>query len=70
MPVAADMSQAYQRYQQGHWILATGKFVDDLASDGRFETARVWADAMRSEGRVVAGAVFHRSHTVLDTPNQ
>jgi 4-amino-4-deoxy-L-arabinose transferase-like glycosyltransferase len=70
VPVATDMSQAYQRYQQGHWILATGKFVDDLASDGRFETARVWADAMRSKGRVVAGAVFHRSHTVLDTPNQ
>jgi len=70
VPVAADMSQAYQRYRQGHWILATGKFVDDLASDGRFETARVWADAMRSKGRVVTGAVFHRSHTVLDTPNQ
>jgi 4-amino-4-deoxy-L-arabinose transferase-like glycosyltransferase len=70
VPVAEDISQAYEEYRQGHWVLATGEFVDELAADGRFERVRLWENAMRSKGRIVAGAVFHRSHTVLDTPNQ
>jgi hypothetical protein len=60
VPIAQDISQAHERYQQGDWILATGETVDELATDGRFERVRLWENAIRSKGRIVAGALFHR----------
>jgi 4-amino-4-deoxy-L-arabinose transferase-like glycosyltransferase len=70
VPIAEDLSQAYERYQQGHWILATGRFVDELTDDGRFEQARLWENAIRSKGRIVAGALFHKPNRISNSPNQ
>lgn len=70
VPIAQDISQAHERYQQGDWILATGRFADELINDPEFETDRVWENAIRSKGKVVAGAIFHRSAGTLKLPSQ
>ncbi|RKY05889.1 MAG: hypothetical protein DRP65_12495 [Planctomycetota bacterium] len=68
VPIAQDISQAQERYQQGDWILAMGRFADELINGPGFETYRAWENAMRIKGKVVAGTLFHRpqAHFVVD----
>ena len=61
VPVTKDLSQTYERYENGGRIVATGIFMDELVNDGRFEIAREWDNAEIHGDNIVAGAIFHNS---------
>lgn len=66
VPIVSDTSQLYRMYQDGAWIIATGKFADELLGDSRFETAKQWPKAERSGDEIVNGVLFHKPVASLD----
>lgn len=60
--IVNDISQINNRYQQGQWIVATGAHLKDLEENGgQFEVVFKEQEAVRSGGKPVAGALFHKS---------
>jgi len=60
VPVMQDLSQTFERYRTGSWIVATGDFAGRLMNDGRFAIAWRCPDARLDEGKIIQGALFHR----------
>lgn len=60
VPVNQDVSQAFDRYWRGSWIVATGDFAGRLINDGRFAIAWRCPDAQLDDGNIIEGALFHR----------
>jgi 4-amino-4-deoxy-L-arabinose transferase-like glycosyltransferase len=56
---AEDVTETYERYKKGSWIIASGKLMDELTNDGRFMTKQEWTGKNISDGQIVDGAVFH-----------
>jgi len=70
VPVVEDVSQTYDKYRQGAWVAATGKFMDELMNDGRFAIGWRCTDAEMDEGKIIEGALFHRPTGTLKLPSQ
>ncbi len=60
VPVVKGVSQTYDKYRQGAWVVAKGQFMDKLIKDGRFAIGWRCTDAAMDEDKIVAGALFHR----------
>ncbi len=59
--IVSDISQINDRYQQGQWIVATGTHLKDLEENGgQFEVVFKEQEAVRSGGKPVEGALFHK----------
>jgi 4-amino-4-deoxy-L-arabinose transferase-like glycosyltransferase len=61
IPEVADKEALYQDYQNGDWIVATGKQAEELAKDVRFR--RVYYNPKEEfyQGKWTGGALFHKS---------
>jgi hypothetical protein len=66
IPEIADKEALYQNYQNGDWVVDTGKFVEELAKDGRFR--RVYYNSKEEfyQGQWTGGALFHKSASVIE----
>ncbi len=70
VPVVKGVSQTYDKYRQGAWVVATGAFMDDLIKDGRFAIGWQCTDAAMDKDKIVAGALFHRLARAGESPSQ
>jgi len=70
VPVVEGVSQTYDKYRQGAWVVATGQFMDELKRDGRFVIGWQCTDAAMDEGKIIAGALFHRPTGTRGSPGQ
>ncbi|MHC4271629.1 MAG: hypothetical protein ACYST2_04880, partial [Planctomycetota bacterium] len=70
VPVVEDVSQTFDKYRQGAWVVATGRFMDELLRDGRFVIGWQCTDALMDEDKTVAGALFHRPTGPRRLPGQ
>jgi len=70
VPVVEDLSQSYEKYRQGAWVAATGKFMEELMEDGRFSIGWRCPDAEMDENKIIEGALFHRPAGALKLPSQ
>lgn len=60
-PLETKTSTVFEKYEKGYWVVATGKFADQLQTDSRFETVKQWKNAEVQKDEVIRGAIFHRS---------
>ena len=70
VPVVEGVSQTFDKYRQGAWVVATGRFMDELLRDGRFAIGWQCTDAVMDEDKIVAGALFHRPTGPRGLPGQ
>jgi hypothetical protein len=47
-------------YQQGCWIVAYGKKLDELQKDSRFDLVYLSKDAARHRKDIIPGGIFHK----------
>ncbi len=69
VPEIQDVGELENLYQQGCWIAAFGKDVNDLAANNRFEVAYSQAKAERFRSEDVGASLFHKS-SQLQSPQQ
>lgn len=60
VPLIQDVSQVFENYRRGSWVVATGNFAGQLINDGRFAIAWRCPDAQMDDGKIIEGALFHR----------
>lgn len=60
IPEINDIPLLYERYEQGDWVVATGKHLEELQADGRFRMVYYKEKAERRK-RDAPGALFHKS---------
>jgi 4-amino-4-deoxy-L-arabinose transferase-like glycosyltransferase len=65
VPVIENKSQLYDDYEQGSWVLATGKRLKELADDGRFRMVYYSEKAELDQQNDISGALFHKSAPVV-----
>ena len=56
-------------YQQGCWIVAYGKKLDQLQKDGRFDLVCLSKDAARHRRDIIAGGLFHKTISHSSVPS-
>ena len=61
IPKETDLALLSEFYEQGGWIITTGKHFDQLLSDGRFELVFSQEKAERHGNKFVSGGLFHKS---------
>ena len=60
-----DIEDAYKKYEDNAWIIATGGSYFDLVKDGRFNIVFYSPAAQRDDDKEdIPGALFHKSGTV------
>ena len=60
VPVVTDMQELDKHYQQGDWIEANARYVDELIKDSRYNNVfyKQGRKGMRSDA---SGGLFHKS---------
>jgi 4-amino-4-deoxy-L-arabinose transferase-like glycosyltransferase len=61
VPEIKTKSEADELYNQGWWVVAFGKYLDELLQDERFEIVYMRENAERHKGKPVGGALLHKS---------
>ena len=61
VPEIKTKSEAYRLYSEGCWVVAFGKYLDELLQNGRFEIVYMQENAERHKGNIVGGALLHKS---------
>jgi 4-amino-4-deoxy-L-arabinose transferase-like glycosyltransferase len=61
VPEIATESQTYQLYNEGYWVVAFGRYLDELLQNGQFEIVYMQDSAERHKGKAVGGALLHKS---------
>jgi len=61
VPEIETKSEAYRLYSEGCWVVAFGKYLDELLQNGRFEIVYMQENAERHKGNIVGGALLHKS---------
>jgi 4-amino-4-deoxy-L-arabinose transferase-like glycosyltransferase len=64
VPVVKDMDSLFETYEQGDWVVATGRLMEEVIADGRFALVKRWEEAEREGDEVVDGAVFGKVEAV------
>jgi 4-amino-4-deoxy-L-arabinose transferase-like glycosyltransferase len=82
VPEITTESETYRLYNEGWWVVAFGKYLDELQfkiwlrqlfllcnldellQNGQFEIVYIQDNAERHKGKVVGGALLHKSTTV------
>jgi len=66
IPVISDKSQLYEAYEQGEWVVATGKRMKGLVDDGRFRMVYYREKAELQQQDDISGALFNKSAPVVE----
>lgn len=61
VPEIKTESETYRLYNEGCWVVAFGKYLDELLQNGQFEIVYMQDNAERHKGKVVGGALLHKS---------
>ncbi len=61
IPEITGLDNVYKEYENGVWIIATGKDYEELIKDGRFSSVFYQQIAERDGSKDVQGALFHKS---------
>jgi hypothetical protein len=69
IPEIKDISKVYEHYEQGEWVMATAEHLEKLEADGRFRKVYFKQKAERRLNGDAAGALFHKSATVVKNAN-
>ena len=64
VPEITTESETYRLYNEGWWVVAFGKYLDELLQNGQFEIVYMQENAERHKGKAVDGALLHKSTTV------
>ncbi len=65
IPEIKDISEVYEHYEQDGWVMATAEHLEKLEADGRFRKVYSKQRAERRLSGDAAGALFHKSATVV-----
>lgn len=60
VPEIATESETYKLYSEGCWVVAFGKYLDELLKSGQFEIVYMQEEAERHKGEIVYGALLHK----------
>jgi 4-amino-4-deoxy-L-arabinose transferase-like glycosyltransferase len=63
VPEISAQTEIDHLYQQGCWILAYGKKLDQLQKDNRFELVYLSKDAARYRNDIIPAGLFHNPHS-------
>jgi 4-amino-4-deoxy-L-arabinose transferase-like glycosyltransferase len=61
VPEITTESETYRLYNEGWWVVAFGRYLDELLQNGQFEIVYKQENAERHKGNVVGGALLHKS---------
>jgi 4-amino-4-deoxy-L-arabinose transferase-like glycosyltransferase len=61
VPEIKTESEVDKLYNEGWWVVAFGRYLDELLQNGRFEIVYMQENAERHKGNVVGGALLHKS---------
>jgi hypothetical protein len=61
VPVIETQPEIDELYRKGFWIVAFGKFLDELLDDNPYEVVYKQENAERHSSNVVSGALLHIS---------
>jgi 4-amino-4-deoxy-L-arabinose transferase-like glycosyltransferase len=61
VPEIETKSEVYELYRKGRWVVAFGRFMDELLDKGDFEIAYMQENAERHRQEVVGGVLLHIS---------
>ncbi len=61
VPEIRTESETYRLYNEGYWVVAFGKYLDELLKNEKFEIVYMQDNAERHKGKVVGGALLHKS---------
>ncbi|MDD5327240.1 MAG: glycosyltransferase family 39 protein [Phycisphaerae bacterium] len=61
VPEIATEPETYKLYNEGCWVVAFGKYLDELIEKDKFEIVYIEEQAERHKGNVVYGALLHKS---------
>lgn len=61
VPEIKTKSEIDELYSQGCWIVAFGKYLDELLQNGQLEIVYMQENAERHKGKPVDGVLFHKS---------
>jgi 4-amino-4-deoxy-L-arabinose transferase-like glycosyltransferase len=63
VPEIKTESEVYKLYSEGWWVVAFGRYLDELLQNGQFEIVYMQENAERHKGKTVGGALLHKSAT-------
>jgi 4-amino-4-deoxy-L-arabinose transferase-like glycosyltransferase len=66
VPEIETKSETYRLYNEGCWVVAFGRYLDELLQNGQFAIVYMQDDAERHKGKVVGGALFHKSAMAVE----
>jgi len=61
VPEIVTKSEVYRLYSEGWWVVAFGRYLDELLQNGQFEIVYMQDNAERHKGKAVDGALLHKS---------
>jgi len=61
VPEIETKSETYRLYSEGCWVVAFGRYLDELLQNGGFEIVYIQKNAERHKGNIVGGALLHKS---------
>ena len=61
VPEITTESETYRLYNEGWWVVAFGKYLDELLQSEQFEIVYTQKEAERHKGNIVYGALLHKS---------
>jgi 4-amino-4-deoxy-L-arabinose transferase-like glycosyltransferase len=61
VPEIKTKSEVDKLYNEGWWVVAFGKYLDELLQNEQFEIVYTQKEAERHKGNIVYGALFHKS---------
>ncbi|MDH4241168.1 MAG: glycosyltransferase family 39 protein, partial [Phycisphaerae bacterium] len=59
VPEIQSKSEVYELYKQGAWVVAFGKYLDELLEGNSFDIVYLQENAERHKEKVVGGALMH-----------
>jgi len=65
VPEIETKSETYGLYSEGCWVVAFGRYLEELLPNGDFEIVYMQDDAERHKSKVVSGALLHKSATTV-----
>lgn len=60
VPEITTESETYKLYSEDCWVVAFGKYLDELLKSGQFEVVYMQEEAERHKGEPVYGALLHK----------
>lgn len=66
VPEIEAESKVYKLYDEGWWIVAFGRYLDELLRNGHLEIVYMQESAERHKGNIVGGALLHKSAMMVE----